>query len=60
MTEATYLNLTAAVLVAHQRVNMTACLCGWADLGRSHAVHVARVLDHAGALRRVTEEQSDD
>ena len=60
MTEPTYRNLTAAVLVAHQRVNLTACLCGWADLGRSHADHVARVLDHAGALRRVNKEQTDD
>lgn len=51
MGDLTYRRLAAAVLVAHQRRDDTSCLCGWAELGRSHAEHVAWVLDSAGALR---------
>lgn len=51
MPDATYRKLAAAVLVAHQRLNMSECLCGWSELGKSHAEHVAEVLDAAGALR---------
>jgi hypothetical protein len=39
------------VLVAHQRMNMRSCGCGWDDLGRSHAEHVAAALASARALR---------
>lgn len=47
----TYQRLAAAVLVAHQRRDSGSCLCGWAELGRSHADHVAEVLAAAGALQ---------
>lgn len=49
--DATYEDLAAAVLVAHQRRDAGSCLCGWSELGRSHARHVAEVLRVAGALR---------
>lgn len=51
MGDATYLWLAEAVLVAHQR-HRGGCLCGWSELGKSHAAHVAQVLDAAGALRK--------
>ena len=47
----TYEQLAEAVLVAHQRRDAGSCLCGWGELGQSHARHVARVLRAAGALR---------
>ncbi len=34
-------DVMTAVLVAHQRHRSDACLCGWAELGKSHAEHVA-------------------
>lgn len=37
------------LLVAHQR-HMGGCLCGWHDLGKSHAEHVAKVLRGQGAV----------
>lgn len=49
--DATYEDLVTAVLIAHQRRVAGPCLCGWDELGRSHARHVARVLRAAGALR---------
>jgi hypothetical protein len=42
----------ATVLVAHQRKDIGSCLCGWAELGRSHAVHQAVQLRMAGLLAR--------
>lgn len=33
-----------AVLVAHQRHTVSSCLCGWDQLGASHAEHVWRML----------------
>ena len=51
MTDPTYRRLASAVLVAHQRRDSASCLCGWDALGKSHAEHVAQVLDEAGALR---------
>lgn len=51
MVDATYRQLAAALLVAHQRRDSGSCLCGWSELGKSHAEHVAAVLDAAGALR---------
>ena len=38
----------AEVLVAHQRQNSSSCLCGWAVLGWSHAVHQEDMLTAAG------------
>lgn len=49
----TYRRLAASILVAHQRKDAATCLCGWSELGHSHAEHVAEILDLAGALRRV-------
>lgn len=34
----------ARVLVAHQRHRSASCLCGWAELGRSHAAHQVEAL----------------
>ena len=51
MNDGTYRRLAEAVLVAHQRRDSGSCLCGWSELGRSHAAHVAAVLEVAGALR---------
>lgn len=39
-----------ALLIAHQRRDVGSCLCGWDELGRSHAGHVAYTLDRAGLL----------
>lgn len=47
-----YDQLATAVLVAHQRRDAGSCLCGWSELGASHAQHVAGVLRAAGALRQ--------
>lgn len=41
------------ILVAHQRHNAASCLCGWAELGRSHARHQVAKLAEAGFLREV-------
>jgi len=49
--DTTHEDLTTAVLVAHQRRDSSSCLCGWDELGASHARHVALVLRAAGALR---------
>lgn len=40
--------LLVAVLIAHQRRDIKGCNCGWSDLGKSHAVHVADM--YAAAL----------
>lgn len=58
MREPTYLRLAEAVLVAHQRSDSSSCLCGELELGESWAAHVARILDDAGALRRVPAEEA--
>lgn len=39
-----------AVLIAHQRRDVGSCLCGWAELGRSHAGHQVAALREAGVL----------
>lgn len=38
-----------SILVAHQR-HRGGCLCGWAELGKSHPGHQAAVLREAGLL----------
>lgn len=38
------LDQVASVLIEHHRSSIEGCRCGWADLGRSHAAHVAAVL----------------
>jgi hypothetical protein len=46
-------SLTAAelILVKHQRRNISSCLCGWAELGKSHPRHQVAMLCEAGLLR---------
>lgn len=39
-----------AILIAHQRRDIGSCLCGWAELGKSHAAHQAAELREAGLL----------
>jgi hypothetical protein len=39
-----------AVLTLHQRMDARACLCGWSELGRSHARHQMEKLREAGVL----------
>jgi hypothetical protein len=39
-----------AVLVAHQRMDITGCVCGWAVLGASHPRHQVAMLREAGLL----------
>lgn len=39
-----------AILIAHQRRDVGSCLCGWAELGKSHAGHQVAVLREAGLL----------
>lgn len=52
MNDGTYRRLAAAVLVAHQQIESSHCLCGRLRLGDSWAEHVAEVLEAAGALRQ--------
>lgn len=40
-----------AVLVAHQRHGIEGCLCGWAELGKSHPAHQVAMLREAGLLK---------
>ena len=42
--------LAEAILIAHQRHTIGSCLCGWAELGRSHAGHQVAMLREAGLL----------
>jgi hypothetical protein len=42
--------LAEAILIAHQRHTIGSCLCGWAQLGKSHAGHVVDMLRKAGLL----------
>lgn len=46
-----------AVLVAHQRYDITGCRCGWSELGRSHARHQVAALREAGVLLPLTPPQ---
>lgn len=39
-----------AILIAHQRCDVGSCLCGCAELGKSHAGHQAAMLSEAGLL----------
>lgn len=42
--------LAEAILVAHQRRDIRGCLCGWSELGKSHARHQVAMLREAGVL----------
>lgn len=39
-----------AILTAHQRRDVGSCLCGWSELGKSHAGHQVAMLREAGLL----------
>jgi hypothetical protein len=39
------------VLVYHYRKDIRSCGCGWSELGRSHAEHVATVYEESVAAR---------
>lgn len=38
------------VLVTHQRRDISGCLCGWSELGKSHARHQVTKLREASLL----------
>lgn len=42
--------IAEAILVAHQRYDIRGCLCGWAELGKSHPRHQVAMLRKAGLL----------
>lgn len=46
-------DLLVEVLVYHWRTSTSACGCGWSELGRSHAEHVAQVYEQSLAMGRV-------
>ena len=39
-----------AILVAHHRRDIRGCLCGWSELGKSHAWHQVAMLREAALL----------
>jgi hypothetical protein len=39
--------MLVAVLIEHQRHDPARCLCGWDQIGRSHAEHVADIYEAA-------------
>lgn len=39
-----------AILIAHQRRDIGACVCGWDELGRSHPGHQVAMLRQAELL----------
>lgn len=39
-----------AILIAHQRYDITGCPCGWSEPGSTHAGHQAAELRKAGLL----------
>lgn len=49
-----------AVLIAHSRMDIASCLCGWSELGRSHPGHQVRMLTGAGLIaNRRTQDRVD-
>jgi len=36
------------VLIAHQRKDISGCICGWSELGRSHPRHQVEMIKEAG------------
>ncbi len=43
-----------AILSSHSRRDIGSCLCGWSELGRSHAGHQVAMLREAGLLAQDT------
>ncbi len=56
MTTITPLQAVETVLIAHQRMDIRSCLCGWGDIGKSHATHVGKLVIEA---LRVPEQDPD-
>jgi len=50
MTTDSVVDAVAALLIEHARFDIKGCRCGWQELGKSHAEHVAKELDAAGLL----------
>lgn len=48
------------VLVYHQRASVQFCACGWGELGKSHADHVANVYEQSvGAVATTSSENKE-
>lgn len=45
--------LLVDVVIHHGRKDIRSCYCGWAELGASHAEHVADAYEAAVARRRL-------
>jgi hypothetical protein len=45
-----------AILTAHQRRDVTSCLCGWSELGKSHPAHQVAMLREAALLKNLLSE----
>lgn len=45
-------NRVAEVLIEHGRDGIEGCRCGWAELGKSHAKHVAQAMSDKRLLRK--------
>lgn len=53
-------DIATAVLVAHQRRDISGCICGWAKLGASHPAHQVAMLRSAGlSIGRADETKCD-
>lgn len=40
----------AAILIAHHKVDIKGCVCGWSELGERQAKHQVAMLREAGLL----------
>jgi hypothetical protein len=49
--------LAEEILIYHQRKDITGCICGWAELGKSHPGHQVEMLTRAGLLAEAAAEQ---
>ena len=50
MTPPEVMRAAEALLIAHTRVDIKECFCGWSEIGRSHAAHQVHMLAGAGLL----------
>jgi hypothetical protein len=46
--------LLVAILVAHQRRDISGCICGWSVLGASHPEHIADMFEAALKVTNAT------
>lgn len=47
-------------LINHQRYDITGCVCGWSELGKSHPRHQVAMLRAAGLLATTTADGSGE